>query len=245
VRPHRNPITPIIGFFAFVGCAPHIPRPAPILLFNGTGTSSNDVAAIESILRDNHLDYSTANSRELCTLGPGEYPKYRLVIIPGGNFIVMGNHLTPGATSNLRDAVANGLNYLGICAGAFLAGDLPQNSVNLTSGVRFPFYSVVNRGVMKAAVPITFPTMPASDQYWESGPELSGWGDVVARYPDGTPAIAQRAVGKGWVLLSGFHPEAPESWRSGMKFRTRTADSHAYALTLIRAALDATPLPHY
>jgi len=69
VRPHRHPNTPIIGFLAVVGCAPHIPRPAPILLFNGTGTSSNDVAAIESILRDNHLDYSTANSRELCILG--------------------------------------------------------------------------------------------------------------------------------------------------------------------------------
>jgi glutamine amidotransferase-like uncharacterized protein len=240
---HR--IIPAIGILALIGCAPHIPRPSAILLFNGTGTSSGDVAAIESILLDNHLDYSTATSRQLDILGPREYRTYRLMIVPGGNFITMGNHLTAGATSNLHDAVASGLNYLGICAGAFLAGKLSQNSVNLTSGVRFPFYSVVNSGVMKASVPIAFPTMPASDQYWESGPELSGWGDVVARYPDGTPAIAQGAVGKGWVLLSGIHPEAPDNWRRGMKFRTSTTDANAYALTLIRAALDGAALPHF
>src|SRR5262249_22820859 len=120
-----------------------------------------------------------------------------------------------------------------------------QNSVNLTSGVRFPFYSVVNRGIMKTTVLITFPTMPAADHYWESGPQLSGWGDVVARYPDGTPAIVQGSVGKGWVLLSGIHPEAPDSWRRGMNFRPSAADDQAYALTLIRAALNGTRLPHY
>jgi hypothetical protein len=32
----------------------------PILLFNGTGTSANDVAAVETILGDNHLSYATA-----------------------------------------------------------------------------------------------------------------------------------------------------------------------------------------
>ncbi len=245
MRPHRNPIIPIICFLALIGCAPHVPRPSAILLFTGAGTSSGDVAAIESILRAQHLDYATANSRELCSVGGREYRTHRLVIVPGGNFIDMGNGLTHGATSNLQYAVASGLNYLGICAGAFLAGDLPRNSINLTSGVRFPFYSVVNRGIMKAAVPITFPTMPARDHYWESGPQLSGWGEVVARYPDGTPAIAQGSVGKGWVVLSGIHPEAPASWRRGMKFETSAADANAYAATLIRAALDGTPLPHY
>src|SRR5262245_47149827 len=31
----------------------------PILLFNGTGTSANDVRAVETILDTNHLEYST------------------------------------------------------------------------------------------------------------------------------------------------------------------------------------------
>jgi hypothetical protein len=98
---------------------------------------------------------------------------------------------------------------------------------------------------MKTSVPITFPSLPAMDHYWESGPELSGWGEILARYPDGTPAVAQGAVGKGWVLLSGIHPEAPASWRRGLTFRTPAAEDNAYALTLIRAALEANPLPHF
>src|SRR6266511_3817221 len=38
---------------------------APIILFNGTGTSSSDVAAVEAILNSNHLNYSTVNSSQL------------------------------------------------------------------------------------------------------------------------------------------------------------------------------------
>jgi glutamine amidotransferase-like uncharacterized protein len=33
--------------------------------------------------------------------------------------------------------VQNGLNYLGVCAGAFFAGNSPTNGLNLTSGVKF------------------------------------------------------------------------------------------------------------
>jgi glutamine amidotransferase-like uncharacterized protein len=239
---HR--IIPALGLLACIGCRTHT-RLAPILLFDGIGTSPGDVAAIESILHDNHFDYTAVNSRDLNSLTVPQLRACRLLIVPGGNFIHIGSNLTPQTSANIRTAVEGGLNYLGICAGAFLAGHLPQNSFNLTSGVRFPFYSVVNRGIMKTSVPITFPSVPAMDHYWESGPELSGWGEILARYPDGTPAVAQGAVGKGWVLLSGIHPEAPASWRRGLTFRTPAAEDNAYALTLIRAALEANPLPHF
>ena len=62
---------------------------------------------------------------------------YRLLIVPGGNFEQIGNGLTSSTTANVRNAVRNGLNYLGICAGAFFAGNSPYNGLNLTSGVRF------------------------------------------------------------------------------------------------------------
>jgi len=68
---------------------------------------------------------------------------------------------------------------------------------------------------------------------------------VVGRYPDGTPAIVQGRSGKGWVILVGTHPEAPESWRRGMPFAAKAAAANAYAGTLIESALSGTPLPHY
>ena len=218
----------------------------PILLFNGTGTSPNDVAAVGEILNSNKLNYATVNSSQLNQMSESRVRTYRLLIVPGGNFIDMGNSLTSSTTANIRKAVQNGLNYLGICAGAFLAGDSGYyNSLNLTSGVRFSFYSGENQGIRKAAVAIAFPGEPTLDQYWENGPQFAGWGTIVAKYPDGTSAIVEGEFGGGWVVLTGVHPEAPEGWRRGMTFTTSARVDNAYAVTLIQAALNRTPLPHY
>ena len=88
--------------------------------------------------------------------------------------------------------------------------------MNLTSGVRFGFYAAEGRGIRKTAVAITAAGAPTLDQYWEDGPEFTGWGAIVGKYPDGTPAIVEGTFGSGWVILTGVHPEAPASWRRGM-----------------------------
>lgn len=218
---------------------------APILLFNGTGTSPNDVAAIEAILRDAQLDYSTVTSSRLNRMTQSQLLAHRLLIVPGGNYIQMGNSLTPTTASNIRNAVRGGLNYLGICAGGLLAGEGAHNHLNLTSGVQFDFYAAVNRGVHKSVVAIELVGSPTLEHYWEDGPRFTGWGDVVGKYPDGTPAVVEGTSGQGWVILCGMHPEAPENWRHGMTFRTPASADNAYALTLIDAALHRTSLPHY
>ena len=171
--------------------------------------------------------------------------RYRLLIVPGGNFVDIANSLTPARAASIRNAVQNGLNYLGICAGAFFAGNSPYNGLNLTAGVRFGFYAAEARGVRKTVAAITPAGEPALDAYWEDGPQLTGWGAVVAKYPDGTPAIVEGAVGRGWVILTGVHLEAPEDWRRGMNFATPLSEATAYAAKLIDAALNRGSLPHY
>ncbi len=226
--------------------APGPMNTAPVLLFNGSGTSRNDVAAIEAILNRRHLAYSTANSVQLNGMTGSQILGYRLLIVPGGNFVEMGGSLTAATTVKVRDAVKDGLSYLGICAGGFLAGSFPApyNSFNLSSGVKFGFYSAEEKGARKAVVRITFADGLALDQYWEDGPQFTGWGEIVGKYPDGSPAIVEDSFGKGRVILSGVHPEAPESWRRGMSFATPANVSAAYAMTLIDAALDGKDLPH-
>ena len=225
-----------------------IPAAGPttsVLLFKGTGTSPNDVSAVETILSGNHFDYSTVSSSQLNEMSELQIRQYRLFIVPGGNFIDIGNSLTSGTTANIRTAVHNGLNYLGICAGGFFAGDSGYNGLNLTSGVRFGFYAAEARGIRKAAVAIAGVGTPTLDQYWEDGPQFTGWGAVVGKYPDGTPAIVEGTFGSGWVVLAGFHPEAPASWRHGMTFTTPVNVDNAYAGTLVRAALNRESLsPH-
>ena len=129
--------------------------------------------------------------------------------VPGGNFEQMGNGLSGSATTKLRHAIGGGVNYLGICAGAFFAGDSPYNGLNLTGGVRFSFYALENRGVRKAPVPLTTAAGATLEAYWEDGPQLTGWGEPVARYSDGTPAVVQGTFGHGWVVLTGVHLESP------------------------------------
>jgi glutamine amidotransferase-like uncharacterized protein len=215
-----------------------------VLLFNGTGVSPNDVRALAVLLLSRGIRYDVADSAELDAMSPEQLGAHRLLIVAGGNFEDMGNNLKPETSAKIRAAVRGGLNYLGICAGAFMAGNSPYNGINLTDR-RFRFYAISSRGVRKAAVPITGPDGSTLVHYWEDGPELSGWGAPVAKYPDGTPAVAQGRVGGGWVILSGFHPEAPDNWREGMTFATSASDDNAYALLLILAALNGKALPEF
>jgi glutamine amidotransferase-like uncharacterized protein len=217
----------------------------PVLLYTGAGTSRGDVAAVEAILRRDHLRYATSSASALNAMSASQLRGYRLLIVPGGDFEKIGNGLTKRTTAQLRAAIGDGVSYLGICAGAFFAGDSPYNGLNLTSGARFGFYAAEAQGVRKTAVTITSAGGQRLDHYWEDGPQLSGWGAVVGRYPDGTPAIVEGRFGDGWVILTGVHAEAPASWRRGMDFGTSVDSANAYAATLVRAALNRATLPHY
>src|SRR5215213_8384362 len=63
------PVAHAVAFLislAATACEPPAPSSgAPVLLFAGKGTSAGDVAAVERILNDAHLTYSTATSRQL------------------------------------------------------------------------------------------------------------------------------------------------------------------------------------
>src|SRR5215510_5934358 len=73
-----------------------------ILLFNGSRTSPNDVAAIEKILNENDFSYTTANSRRLNEMTESQLRAYRLLIVPDGNFEQISNDLTSSTTTNVR-----------------------------------------------------------------------------------------------------------------------------------------------
>jgi glutamine amidotransferase-like uncharacterized protein len=221
------------------------PEIAAVLLYNGTGTSSTDVAAVEARLNVLKLTYATVNTAQLGGMTETQLMAYKLLIVPGGNSITIGNSLSRDAVANVHDAVSRGLHYLGLCAGSFFGGYSIYNGADLTAGVWFNFYADEYEGVHKAPVEISFSTGSPLDIYWQDGPQLSGWGNIVGKYPDGTPAIVEGHFGSGWVILSGVHPEAPANWRTGMNFTTPLAVDLAYANALISAALNGTSLPHF
>jgi glutamine amidotransferase-like uncharacterized protein len=240
----KNGMIYFIIVLLFVNCKSSI-KEAPIILFNGTGTSANDVEAIKSILLSNQMDFVLVNSEQLSKLDTGRLKKYKLLIIPGGNFIEIGKDLTVKTTGNIQAAVRGGLNYLGICAGGFLAGDTHSNSFNITNGVQFKFYSAAGKGIRKAAVAVTNADSTMIEHYWEDGPQFNGWGEVVSKYPDGTAATVEGNYGSGWIILTGVHAEAPESWRKAFYFSTPIENSHQYITKLIKATMEKTTLTHF
>lgn len=218
------------------------PLAARIILFDGTGSSPNDVKAIEKVLDREQLPYTTADSDELDLMTSEQLAHAELLIMPGGNYEQMGKGLRADTAQRIRDAVRHGMNYLGICAGAFIAGDAPDNGFNIT-GTRFAFFADSKLGTRKEVVTLANGDGTRFKTYWEDGPELTGWGDPLAKYADGTPAVVQGKVGTGWMVLTGVHLEAPENWYDGLE-PAAPATSIDKAAKLVRAAFNGEALPY-
>jgi glutamine amidotransferase PdxT len=229
---------------AHVAAGASAPR---VLLFVGTGTTSGSVSAWKTILQNMNLSFATANSSQLNGMSASALAAYKLFLVPGGNAVTISKNLSATTVAKVHNAVSNGLHYLGICAGGFFAGHSGvYDYLDFTpNGVWFNFYADEFKGINKEAVEIKAPDGSKLDQYWEHGPQLSGWGNVVGKYPDGTPAIVEGKSGSGWIILCAVHPEATTAWRTGMKFTTSVAVDNAYAKTLVTNALNGTSLPHF
>lgn len=217
---------------------------ATALLFNGTGSSPTDVVALANILTSMGISYDTANSAQINAMSKAMLAKYKLIVWPGGNSIDMGDSLTVSATKAVKSAVStSGVSYIGFCAGAFMAESSTLYNVFNLAGTWFDFYQ-------PSLIDMVWTTFADGRQrhlvYWQ-GPHLQRFGSVIAKYPNGQAAIAQSKVGKGFVVLSGVHPEAPGDWRYG--FASADADGVSadidYTKVLINAALNKKMLPKF
>lgn len=200
-----------------------------ILLFNGQGISTSDWQSFQSILKEMNLETETANSAQLEAMTLEQLKQYSLIIVPGGKASTISSGLSGAARLRVRQAVRDfGVSYLGICAGAWAAVGTQANS-NAVADV----------------VPVQFADGRSRQLVWYGGPATPEWaGGVVARYSDGKAAISQAYSGKGFVVLSGPHPEAPQGWRNTAG---NDPDGLDYDITkeLIVSALNRQPMHHY
>jgi hypothetical protein len=235
------------------GTPPTSSSPAPayttaVLLYNGDGVSASEEESDVSILSANNISYTAVTSAQLNAMTASDFASYGLFFVPGGESETMSTSLNASTFTLIQNAVSGGMGYLGICAGAFLAGDYGSWGLDLST-IGFNYYAAENQGITEEAVEVTFPSGSPNgtsmDLIWYGGPMLDGFGDVIGKYPDGTVAIAEGNYGSGMVLLSGVHPDAPASWRTGMGDTDTTTQDFAYVATLLNAVLTRTPLPHF
>lgn len=116
----------------------------------------------------------------------------------------------------IRRFVDAGGTYIGLCMGAYLAGasHLGLLAQDLDAEAGRPGFPVQDED--DAVIPVVWDGRRQT-VYFQDGPYLpkaprdQGF-KVISRYTNGDIAAASYRHGKGRVVLSGPHPEAPTQW---------------------------------
>lgn len=262
----------VIGFamprFAMAQCPKNgtMIATSGILIYNGQGTTNGtngDVDNLENVISSNlGLD---CDAYDIKGWSVAKLTAYKLLIIPGGDSITIGNYFYGDGDSddntlaNIKTAVRMyGLHYLGVCAGAFLAsyaGTSGYHDIDLLDGIWFDLLTGTPCGINTCTEELSNPDGSTIYVYWEDGPQLTTQGGtwsgstIVAKYANGQPAIIQGMAGKGYTLLQGVHPEAGHNWSCGTGccdfHSTTAAQDLAYSAALINAALTGNPLKSF
>ena len=226
------------------------------LIYQGDATAYGDVEAISEILDTHHLKYSTVTSAELNQMSIDDLKNFGVLIWPGGYAGQMSGSLYPKTRENIRDAVLNeGLNFVGFCAGAFMAispeaspqEEGPEWGLALISAPILPYYHLEDEGTEYSMVDVNFPDKTTRSLVWWGGPYLPDFKNgTIAKYADTQqPAIIQTSAGKGFVVIAGPHPEAPEEWRTKLGLQDPDGIDQEIAWQMIDAAVTQIPLPAY
>lgn len=204
-------------------------RPARMLLFTGSGWTGeiNDAAA--------NLEAMGIAYDKVSSLAGVDYSKYGGIFFAGGNagpeWAAIQNQ-----APQLRAAIQGGLNYIGNCAGAFLAGDFGGGLKLTPTTIDYPHQNP------NAGSPlITMWDGQKRHLDFEGGP---GFDDVLkntpgaqelASFQNGEAGIVSFNYGQGHVILSAFHVGM-----SGSGYSDADGDDDAYWRAMLKATVQGT-----
>ncbi|KRA04631.1 BPL-N domain-containing protein [Pseudomonas sp. Root569] len=178
--------------------------------------SENVKTALQRLNPNYQIDFVGAD--EPIDITPHTLARYDLYVQPGGGQDIPGalDSLGDERAEAIRDYVAKGGRYLGLCMGAYLADDnnlgLIPHALDTEAGR--PGFEVT--GIDDAAVRVTWAGQ-ADHVFYQDGPyfpkpSADAPYKTLATYHNGDVAAARYAYQKGVVVLSGPHPEAGQEW---------------------------------
>jgi hypothetical protein len=187
------------------GFAPRPTGSGEVLIFTGASAWWPEVDSLRVILEQHGVTVRGADSVQLDRMSLEDLSAYRVVIFPGGDSIEMTRSLRSETHQKIREAVQErGITYMGFCAGAWATP-----TFGVFTGPPLKVTLMEERGAHHAMSRVSLPGGARRNLLWYGGPITpDSPGGVVARYPDGTPAITQMRSGRGWVVMSGVHPAA-------------------------------------
>lgn len=214
------------------------PRPTVAAVYRGSAGCDGCAETLAERLAGAplHMEVTFVGPDEEVALDAGALDGIDLYVQPGG-----GDDIPAAAAEfpapfveALQEWVRGGGRYLGVCMGAYLAGNdgfglIPRQ---IDGEVGAPGFPVVDSADHLVAV-----TWDGTRRwtYFQEGARLPERGAVVhARYETGDIAAARYVLGQGRIGLIGPHPEADGTWLKGSGLIDEDGDDWAYALPLVR-----------
>ena len=219
------------------------------LIYIGSSTWGAEADSIEQTLRAHEFSYQEWTPSQVNQAQRSELDAYQLLIIPGGFAPGLVSELNVDARALLRSQVREGrMNYIGFCAGAWLAVSPPEpDSDHRSYGIGFI------DGPMQRPSPMESLGTPyglVETRLWDgSTRRLLWWGgpstpeathegeEVLARYPGGEPAISLLQAGKGRAVLSGLHPTATQAVLNSIGVQSPESIAPDITLELLKRAV--------
>jgi len=183
-----------------------------ICIYAGTGAVF--VREVEEVLKKLNLPYYLIDENFIRN---GMLIKHcTILIVPGGYTSTYVSCLGEEGFKRIREFIANGGGYIGICAGAYIAAKTVEvpghpeglNIINITN-VRRSGRGLINITIINLNHPIAKNCSRIMKIWYQNGPfMIPGKGvDVIAVYGDEYAAIVCSKYGKGIVVIFSPHPE--------------------------------------
>lgn len=201
-------------------CCPFLLKAQVAVVFAGAGTCEGCAAAVAQLLQQQHYQVRLVDEHQL---NDAALQGVSLYVQPGGSDDIMDtlNVLSESQIQRIRDFVQQGGNYLGICAGGYLAGQYADRAEGSRAFALVELAEIDQEIVGDNSaqfIPLRLPGEATTrNVYYQAGPhfgtQLPAGGKALAYYA-GSNHIAARisTYGKGRVGLIGPHYEADRSW---------------------------------
>jgi len=186
----------------------------PAVVYAGPGACEEGCAqAAQNLVGQFGLSSHLINTASIV---PSLFKNLQLWVQPGGDAVQVAQTMTAYQMSLLRNWIYRGGKYIGFCAGAFFADTTVDDNDSIMGLGLLPG---ITEDYSKNKVPMIMPIFWQGrfrSLFFQDGPAFHlqplSTTRVLAYYPNGAPSIIAFPFGKGRVILTAPHPEAPPAW---------------------------------
>ncbi len=225
---------------------------ARALLFRGPSAWEAEIASLAAALNEAKISFHVLDADEINSLSDSQWKSYQLTLVPGGYAPALSASLSQRTKERMRAAVqTQGMSYIGFCAGAWLAISPPfPSSRERDFGIGFIDGPVLQESELSAQgapyliTPASLWNNTQRSLLWYGGPNTpEAPQGVLARYPNGKPAITQLRAGRGILFLSGLHPAITPTVLYALGILQPEAYAPDLTQTLIQAGIQQRMIP--